>query len=375
MTSFSGHAAWAEVGVFPVSGGFYLHVWECCVTTGTTATVSFTHAYSPIAYAITRFDAINISGGNGTVVVQSQGVISYNPGSPWNFATLSSFGSADNPLVVLGGSAVNTNNFSQSTGYTLVSQPTAWDEYNTALQFKDTEDLSPVVSGSFGYQNIIGVALELSAGASGPTLDNVGGNDEVVVGDIELATYSNFTTAIETATINDGSTGVTNLSVTSAGATTANIQLASMDDWVGLVSCPFTSTNQTSQQVTVNNTDESESASRSVQFFPASGMTVTETNNFTWPAPDGSVIKGFASQPPANSQVIHPSDLNIDQFGIITTDINTDQTLYFHNATTKEGSTFLWLIESASAGGTIDSELINSISIDSIGINSIPLIA
>lgn len=188
-----------------------------------------------------------------------------------------------------------------------------------------------------------------SAG-SGPTLDSVGTSDTVVLGDVEPITYSNFTSGIELANINNASTGLTNLTVSNVTGTTADVQLLDFDSWVDTKSCPFSSTNQTSQQVTVNNTDEAEEASRSVTFNPPTGYTVTETNNMTWPAPDGSILKGFASQPPNNSQVIAPPGLNIDSFGIVTTDLTSNQTCYFFNATTEEGSSFLWIIESGADG-------------------------
>lgn len=199
--------------------------------------------------------------------------------------------------------------------------------------------------------------------AAGPSLDDVGGNNTVVIGDTEAITYSNFTTAIEAATINDGGTATTSLTVSSAGATSADIQLASLSAWVNTKACPFTSTNQTSQQVTVTSTDEDpdETASRAVIFNPPSGYTVIETNSMTWPAPDGSILKGFASQPPANSQVIHPNGLTVTAAGIVSTDLTANQTCYFYNETTEEGSSFQFLIESEGTKAGISTGLTNGI--------------
>lgn len=208
-----------------------------------------------------------------------------------------------------------------------------------------------------------GGILTLVGFSFGPSLDDVGGNDTVVVGDTEAITYSNFTTPIETATINDGGTATTNLTVSSAGSTSANIQLASLPAWVNTKACPFSSTNQTSQQVTVTNTDEAESASRAVTFNPPSGYTVIETNSMTWPAPDGSILKGFASQPPANSQVIHPNGLTVTAAGIVSTDLTTNQTCYFYNETTEEGSSFQFLIQSivSNSNNSVDSPVRDTI--------------
>ena len=211
------------------------------------------------------------------------------------------------------------------------------------------------------YQNIgstdydFFIVGSVTNAAAGPSLDDVGGDDTVVVGATEAITYSSFTSAIETATINDGGTASTSLTVSSAGATSANISLADLDTWVNTKACPFSSTNQTTQQVTVTSTDEDpdETASRAVTFNPPSGYTVIETNSMTWPAPDGSILKGFASQPPANSQIIHPDGLAIDSSGIITTDLTTDQTCYFYNETTEEGSSFQWVIQNSGLGETV----------------------
>lgn len=189
------------------------------------------------------------------------------------------------------------------------------------------------------------------AASSVPTLDDVGGNDTVVVGDTEAITYSNFTSAIETATINDGGTAVTSLTVSSAGATSANITLASLNDWVGTKACPFTSSSHTGQQVTITSTNEDpdESDSLAVTFNPPADHAVTETTGFTWPPPDGSVIKGFASEPPATSQLIAPSTFTFDALGILTTDVLSDTPFYLYNATTEEGSMFMYLVESGLA--------------------------
>lgn len=185
------------------------------------------------------------------------------------------------------------------------------------------------------------------SGAATPTLTDVDGDDTVIVGDTEAASYTNFSSAIETATINTGGTASTALTVSSAGASSANLSLADMASWVGAKACPFTDANNTTQQVTVTSTNEDpdETASRPATFTPGT-LTTTSTNGFTWPAPAGSILKGFASQPPANSQIMHPSGLSIDSNGIVTTDLTTDQTCYFWNATTEEGSSFQFLIES-----------------------------
>lgn len=199
------------------------------------------------------------------------------------------------------------------------------------------------------------------AASSVPTLDDVGGNDTVVVGDTEAITYSNFTSAIETATINDGGTAVTSLTVSSAGASSANITLASLNDWVGTKACPFTSSSHTSQQVTITSTDEDpdESDSLAVTFNVPSGYTATEVSSAS--TADGSIFMGFQSTPPDTSLVIHPDDITVSSTGVVTTDRLTNATCYFWNATTEEGSSFQYLIESETSSGT-KRGIINAIS-------------